>query len=475
VDPFGLSPEFSSASIYGNLFARLGGLFLGGGVTGTQSSGDGFFSRLYSKITSVPVIGRGIKWGVEKVGSAANWVSELSPATKIIIGTVAIATATVATVLTGGAAAPVLASAIKVATISGVANSVVPTVLGGISGYIDGGWQGAFERAKQGFVEGFSTGFMAGGVGFAVNKTVQLVKGAAQTRQAAALARQSSGSCFVGGTLILTKDGHKPIEEIQVGDEVYSYNPETGEKGLKSVVNTFVHDKDVLLNVYIGELKIETTEEHPFWVVDKGWVLAGDLEVGDQLLLHSDEIVEITELEWIQLADPVKVYNFEVKDWHTYFVSEIDVFVHNKALRHGGTPQGSIDYGTLDHLGRPTGVRARITQDMIGTGSQASRSIRPPGFGGRAKTHSRGHLLGRQLGGAGNDPRNLVTLYQNPVNTPVMSGYERMIRTAVEGGEVINYNVVPIYHGSNLVPRSVTITAQGDKGFNLALSILNRQ
>ncbi|MTI96026.1 MAG: PKD domain-containing protein [Firmicutes bacterium] len=35
VDPFGLSPEFSSASIYGNLFARLGGLFLGGGVTGT--------------------------------------------------------------------------------------------------------------------------------------------------------------------------------------------------------------------------------------------------------------------------------------------------------------------------------------------------------------------------------------------------------------------------------------------------------
>ncbi|WP_242825982.1 polymorphic toxin-type HINT domain-containing protein, partial [Clostridium tunisiense] len=27
---------------------------------------------------------------------------------------------------------------------------------------------------------------------------------------------------------------------------------------------------------------------------------------------------------------PVKVYNFEVEDWHTYFVSEIGVLVHNK-------------------------------------------------------------------------------------------------------------------------------------------------
>ncbi|MTI96027.1 MAG: hypothetical protein FH749_11190 [Firmicutes bacterium] len=162
-------------------------------------------------------------------------------------------------------------------------------------------------------------------------------------------------SCFVAGTLILTKDGHKPIDEIQVGEEVYSYNPETGEKGLKPVVNTFVHDKDVLLNVYIGELKIETTEEHPFWVADKGWVLAGDLEVGDQLLLHSDEIVEITELEWIHLVTPVKVYNFEVKDWHTYFVSEIDVFVHNKALKYDPDAGGFSSFRRVKKALGPAG------------------------------------------------------------------------------------------------------------------------
>ncbi|WP_260470066.1 hypothetical protein [Bhargavaea beijingensis] len=43
------------------------------------------------------------------------------------------------------------------------------------------------------------------------------------------------------------------------------------------------------------------------------------------------------------------------------------------------SPQNVI-LGELDNLGRPTGVTATITQDMIGTGSKASQSIKPPGF-----------------------------------------------------------------------------------------------
>ncbi len=29
------------------------------------------------------------------------------------------------------------------------------------------------------------------------------------------------------------------------------------------------------------------------------------------------------------LENPVKVYNFEVEDWHTYYVTEMGVLVHN--------------------------------------------------------------------------------------------------------------------------------------------------
>ena len=54
----------------------------------------------------------------------------------------------------------------------------------------------------------------------------------------------SEGVCFTEDTLVTTIDGHKQIKDIEVGDEVYSENTETGEKGLKQVVNVFVNDQD---------------------------------------------------------------------------------------------------------------------------------------------------------------------------------------------------------------------------------------
>lgn len=144
----------------------------------------------------------------------------------------------------------------------------------------------------------------------------------------------------------------------------------------------------------------------------------------------------------------------------------------NLSYQDAGNPK--VNYGELDSLGRPTGINATITSDMIGTGSSASSSIKPPGFLGGAEGHARGHLLGRQLGGSGKDPRNLVTLHQNPVNTPVMSSFERQVRKAVEAGETVNYSVTPIYKGNQLIPSGVTLNATGSGGFQLYVTILNR-
>lgn len=80
-----------------------------------------------------------------------------------------------------------------------------------------------------------------------------------------------------------------------------------------------------------GEL-IETTKEHPFWVEGQGWTVAELLEVGDIVRLKDGSNLDIDKVEIVPLAENeyVKVYNFEVADWHTYFVSEFDVLVHNK-------------------------------------------------------------------------------------------------------------------------------------------------
>jgi hypothetical protein len=131
-------------------------------------------------------------------------------------------------------------------------------------------------------------------------------------------------------------------------------------------------------------------------------------------------------------------------------------------------------FGELDALGRTTGASATITREMLNTGTAASRSIRPAGFLGGQANHARGHLISRLLGGSGRDARNLATLYQNPVNTPVMRGFEQQVANAVRGGQTVRYEVVPIYRGSELIPRGVTLRATGDGGFRLHVTVLNR-
>ena len=131
-------------------------------------------------------------------------------------------------------------------------------------------------------------------------------------------------------------------------------------------------------------------------------------------------------------------------------------------------------FSELDELGRTTGAAATITREMLGTGTAASRSIRPAGFLGGSANHARGHLISRLLGGSGKDPRNLTTLYQNPVNTPVMRGFEQQVANAVRGGQTVRYEAIPIYRGSELIPRGVTLRATGDGGFRLHVTVLNK-
>ncbi len=136
-------------------------------------------------------------------------------------------------------------------------------------------------------------------------------------------------ACFTAGTLVLTNEGLKPIEDIKIGDYVWSENPITYEKGLKRVVNTFVHNKNKLIHIYAGNTLIETTETHPFWIEGKGWTAAGKIKAGDILRLQSGKNISVSKVEAINLDSIVKVYNFEVEDWHTYYVSDEGVLVHN--------------------------------------------------------------------------------------------------------------------------------------------------
>ncbi len=202
------------------------------------------------------------------------------------------------------------------------------------------------------------------------------------------------GGCFIAGTLVHTKKGLVPIEEIKVGDWVLSQPEMKGEQAYKQVLNTFVYDdKEIWIVRYFkdlpdGNCTVETlgvTGNHPFWVKDIGWTRADHLfddcflelqdgtEVqilcsrplyktvkgdgiayaaaawgGDSKLQnfcgnlvdlnvpHINVEIDDAEVGVVVYESPAdegkytsRVYNFEVEDFHTYYVGTLGAWAHN--------------------------------------------------------------------------------------------------------------------------------------------------
>lgn len=132
--------------------------------------------------------------------------------------------------------------------------------------------------------------------------------------------------CFTAGTLVLTDEGDKPIEAIKIGDRVLSKNEETGETIYKEVTQLFQNERYTTYMITVDDQVIETTDNHPFWVEGKGWILEAALVVGDQLQTSDGTVLEIKNIEIVHHTEPVKVYNFTVVDFPTYYVSDLGIY-----------------------------------------------------------------------------------------------------------------------------------------------------
>lgn len=126
----------------------------------------------------------------------------------------------------------------------------------------------------------------------------------------------------------------------------------------------------------------------------------------------------------------------------------------------------------LNSNAQPMGVNAAITRSALGTGTRVPTWLKPPGWQDDAGL-ARGHILGKQLGGLGEDRRNAVTLTQKPTNSPRMRDFENMVARRVRAGEVVEYSATPLYSDGILPPGGMLLTAHGSRGDPRALFIQN--
>lgn len=134
---------------------------------------------------------------------------------------------------------------------------------------------------------------------------------------------------FTGDTLVNTREGLKPIEDIKIGDQVLSHAEWSGEDSYQPVEAVITGEQDynlVRITLTSGET-IEATSGHPLFVQQHGWRDADHLKVGDKLYLQDQGSVKIKAIEREERHETV--YNLTVANTHTYYVGEDGVLVHN--------------------------------------------------------------------------------------------------------------------------------------------------
>ena len=137
--------------------------------------------------------------------------------------------------------------------------------------------------------------------------------------------------CFAAGTKVAAESGKKNIEDIQVGDRVLSYNEATGEQEYKRVVRLFRNQSKEWTGITVKGEEVVSTPGHKYYLPEsKSWLSAKELKTGDKVLLSNGALSEVEAVRAIHYEESKTTYNFEVEDFHTYYVGD-GVLVHNKA------------------------------------------------------------------------------------------------------------------------------------------------
>ena len=160
--------------------------------------------------------------------------------------------------LAGGAAGKAAVTATK-----GLTNCLGKNILSwAIEGGIDGGASGGIQYLTSG--QPITAGGLANAVGGGALTGSVLGGSAGGLSSVSGVARYG---CFTADTGVLMADGTtKPISDVEVGDQVAAFNPETGQTEPRPVTDTFTHEHVPTIHITTSAGTVETTATHPFYV-----------------------------------------------------------------------------------------------------------------------------------------------------------------------------------------------------------------
>jgi hypothetical protein len=138
----------------------------------------------------------------------------------------------------------------------------------------------------------------------------------------------ASLECFGAGTPVVTIDGPRPIESIQVGDRVLAQDTSTGVLVFQPVLAVHRTQSAPTVRVTLDGDSLVATGIHRFWKSGQGWVTARDLKPGDRVRA----LGAVSEVKSVEGAGSQPVYNLDVADSHDFFVGQKGLLVHDSGF-----------------------------------------------------------------------------------------------------------------------------------------------
>ncbi len=237
-----------------------------------------------------------------------------------------------------------------------ITNSAVGLAFGYLLRWVEGTAPGQFVSEKMGDAASFAESTAPGKV---VEEGVTTAQRDVQQLWNSVFGEKPVNGCFVAGTTILMADrSSKPIEQVVVGEMVFSYDETLKQIVTKKVLAVISPVSQVMVTItFANGIKTTNTTNHRYLVKDKGWssfdplatkeidrVAVAKFVVGDKVHVYSSEGLQ--ELEITNLASfekQTQTYNLaEIEDTHTFFAN--NVLVHNKfKVQTGGLKPKQAD------------------------------------------------------------------------------------------------------------------------------------